>query len=54
MIAVDYAALSEELVERLPDLVRRECLAVGLSGALHSHIDLGTEPRRGRQRDVSA
>jgi beta-glucosidase len=43
------ALRSEELVQRVGDLVRREYLAVGIRVALHPQVDLATEPRWARQ-----
>ncbi|MFZ1409995.1 MAG: glycoside hydrolase family 3 N-terminal domain-containing protein [Micropruina sp.] len=38
-----------ETVRRFADVARQEYLAVGIRAALHPQIDLGTEPRWGRQ-----
>ncbi|MCW2812257.1 MAG: beta-glucosidase [Friedmanniella sp.] len=44
------AALGDpERVREFADIARREYVAVGIRSALHPQIDLGTEPRWGRQ-----
>ncbi|HMQ66022.1 MAG TPA: glycoside hydrolase family 3 N-terminal domain-containing protein [Arachnia sp.] len=44
------AALNDaERVREFADIVRQEYVAVGIRSALHPQIDLGTEPRWGRQ-----
>jgi beta-glucosidase len=44
------AALSDpERVREFADIARQEYLAVGIRSSLHPQIDLGTEPRWGRQ-----
>jgi beta-glucosidase len=45
----DFAALGDEaLVREFADIVRQECLAVGIREALYPQIDLATEPRWAR------